>query len=339
MKIAVLGAGSWGGALSMVLAQNQHEVWLWSPNQDEIDKIAQTRRLLHKLPEVVLPESIHPEVDPSRFLRDVEMLVVAVPSKYIRSFGESFAPHILGAPKVVVSATKGLEVNTLSTMSAVLEETWRMPLHNELLSGIVALSGPSHAEEVARYLPTAVVAACPNPALAECTQAAFQTPRFRVYTHTDRVGVEIGAALKNVLAVAVGISDGLGFGDNARAALISRGLYELSQIGVRMGAKLETFAGLSGMGDLVVTCTSRHSRNRRFGELLARGYDTDNAEEEIGMVVEGISTVQAVPGLVEQHRVEMPIAQEVFRIVMENADPRQSVENLMMRQSKPEQLF
>lgn len=336
MMIGVLGAGSWGGALSISLANAGHRVFLWSNDSQEIDKLRRTRRLTHKLPDVVLPESVTPTTDPSDFTLESEMLVVAVPSKVIRDFASAFRPWLGGKVKIVVCATKGLESISLATMSAILEQEWLDELASGVLRGVAALSGPSHAEEVARALPTAIVAAHPNEAVAQAVQETFQTPRFRVYRNPDRLGVEIGAALKNVLAISVGVSDGLGFGDNARAALISRGLHEMSQAGALLGARPETFSGLSGLGDLVVTCTSRHSRNRRFGELIAKGYRPEEAEDEIGMVVEGVSTVLAVPSLVKRCEIELPISQEVYSVVIEGADPKQSVENLMLRESKPE---
>lgn len=334
-NIGVLGAGSWGAALAMVLNENGHNVFLWSNDENEISRIASTRRLLHKLPDVRLPDSIQAEADAS-FIAECELLVVAVPSKFIQVFAENFAPYLLGRPKIVISASKGLQSQSLGTLSELLEEIWAPQIASGTVRGVAALSGPSHAEEVARCMPTAIVAAHSDEAIACEIQDAFQNPRFRVYRNHDRRGVEIGAALKNVLAIAVGISDGLGFGDNARAALISRGLFELSQIGRCLGAQPETFIGLSGLGDLVVTCTSQHSRNRKFGEMIAKGYSPSDAEEEIGMAVEGVTTVQAVPNLVKTHQVELPISQEVYSVVMEGRDPRQAVENLMQRESKPE---
>lgn len=336
MKIGVFGAGSWGAALSMVLFSKGHQVTLWSNDRDEVDKIAKTRRLVHKLPEVRIPDEIRIATDAGQFMEEAELLLTAVPSKFMRSFAEAMAPQIYGKPKIVVNATKGLESGSLLTMSEILEACW---VKQDLpIRGVAALSGPSHAEEVARELPTAIVSAHPDEKLACAVQDVFQTPRFRVYTNEDRLGVEIGAALKNVMAVAVGISDGLGFGDNARAALISRGLYELSLVGRAMGARPETFTGLSGLGDLVVTCTSRHSRNRKFGELIAKGYSPDDAEEEIGMVVEGRTTVRALPDLKKKIQQDLPISEEVYAIAWESGDPRQAVERLMLRELKPERL-
>lgn len=336
MKIAVFGAGSWGAALSMVLHNKSHAVTLWSNDPEEVEKIARTRRLVHKLPEVRIPDEIAVTTEVGDFMEEAEMLVVAVPSKFMRSFAGTIAPRLSGRRKIAVNATKGLESGTLFTMSEILESLWKTP--GSPVCGVAALSGPSHAEEVAREMPTAIVAAHPEEGIAREVQEAFQSPRFRVYTNADRQGVEIGAALKNVMAIAVGISDGLGFGDNARAALIARGLYELSLAGRAMGAKAETFAGLSGLGDLVVTCTSRHSRNRRFGELLAKGYTPDEAEEEIGMVVEGRTTVRAIPDLKRKIRQELPISEEVYSIAWENGNPKEAVERLMLRELKPERL-
>lgn len=335
-RAGVLGAGSWGAALAIVLHDNGWDVSLWSNDAAEIERIRSTRRLLHRLPDVMLPPAIHAESDVDAFVKDAELLVVAVPSNVISSFAESFRPALSGSPKLVVSATKGIEALTLKTPSEQLEESWSDAIDSGAVRGVAALSGPSHAEETALGMPTAVVAAHHDDALAAEAQAAFQTERFRVYRNGDRRGVEIGAALKNVLAIAVGVSDGLGYGDNARAALISRGLHELSLIGAALGARQETFMGLSGLGDLVVTCTSRHSRNRRFGELIAKGYSTRDAVDEIGMAVEGVTAVKAVPKLIEACGGELPISQEVHSIVMEGRDPRQAVENLMKRETKAE---
>ncbi|MGI6455667.1 MAG: NAD(P)H-dependent glycerol-3-phosphate dehydrogenase [bacterium] len=335
MKIGIFGAGSWGTALAMTLVEKGHEITIWSNDPAEADKINKTRRLVHKLPEISVPDAIKVTARHQDFLPDAELLVVAVPSKFIRNFAESLAPHISGRNKIIVCATKGMEQETLLTMSDVLDEIWNPGVK---VRGVVALSGPSHAEEVARNLPTAVVSAHENETLAQEVQEIFQTPRFRVYTNTDRLGVEVGAAFKNVIAVAVGISDGLGFGDNARAALISRGLYELSLIGSALGAQPQTFSGLSGLGDLVVTCTSRHSRNRKFGELLAKGYRAEVAEEEVGMVVEGVTTVKSVPQLKKKYALELPISEEVYKIAIDGSDPKNAVERLMMRELKPERV-
>ncbi len=332
MKIGIYGSGSWGAALSLVLESKGHQVTLWSNETTEAEKIQSTRRLLHKLPDIVIPTSIMITDNDSEFMEAAEILVVAVPSKFLRPFAESIAPRLSGKPKIVVSATKGIEAGSLKTMSEILEEYW----NRDPIRGVVALSGPSHAEEVARMMPTAVVSAHRDATIAGIVQSSFQTPRFRVYTNQDARGVEIGAAMKNVIAIAVGISDGLGFGDNARAALISRGIYEMSRAGRGMGANPETFFGLSGLGDLVVTCTSRHSRNRKFGELIARGYSVSDAEEEIGMVVEGLSTVRAIPDLVKSIGEDLPISEEVYAITQSSEDPRRAVENLMQRELKSE---
>ncbi len=336
MKVGVFGAGSWGAALSMVLLRNKHQVYLWSNDPAEEEKIRKTRRLVRKLPEVSIPQEIEVTCDHNIFMEDAELLVVAVPSKLLRSFAGSMRGQFSGKPKIVVSATKGLEASSLYTMTEVLESLWCETNTTSIIKGVVALSGPSHAEEVARGLPTAVVSAHANENLARNVQETFLTSRFRVYTNEDRKGVEVGAALKNIIAIAVGISDGLGFGDNARAALISRGLYELSLAGKEMGTRAETFSGLSALGDLVATCTSRHSRNRKFGELVAKGYQAEDAEDEIGMVVEGVTTVKVIPDLQKKFSLELPISEEVYKIVFEGEDPKGAVERLMLRELKPE---
>lgn len=330
MKIAIYGAGSWGAALSIALQPNGHQVVLYSPFAEEAEKIAKSRRLMHKLPEIRLPDEVGVSSNLDECLAGAGMVVVAAPSKFIRPVAAELAAF--GGPlPLVVNVSKGIEEDTLCTMSEALEDALRGKA-----GAVAALSGPSHAEEVARGMPTAVVAAHPDAEIAERVRKVFQTPRFRVYTNADRKGVEAGAALKNVIAIAVGISDGLGFGDNARAALIARGLRELGRAGAAMGADPGTFSGLSGLGDLVVTCTSRHSRNRRFGELLAKGYGAAEAEEEIGMAVEGLTTVRAVPGIVKRYGIDMPISMEVRAIALEGGDPAAAVERLMQRESKPE---
>mgnify|MGYP002347194205 CR=1 FL=1 len=337
MKIGVFGAGSWGVALSMVLCDKGHDICVWSNDQEEVDKILKSRRLVHKLPEIRIPDKIGFTTDTQQFMEESQILLIAIPSKFMRSFAVTILPKLTGKPKLVVCATKGLESDTLKTMSEILEDHWLVP--TSPIYAIAALSGPSHAEEVARFLPTAIVAAHADMDIALEVQENFQAPLFRVYSNTDRKGVEVGAALKNVIAIAVGISDGLGFGDNARAALIARGLFELSIAGRAMEARPETFSGLSGLGDLVVTCTSRHSRNRKFGELLAKGYHPDEAEEEIGMVVEGRTAVLAIPDLRKKMKRDLPISEEVYSIVWENADPKEAVERLMLRELKPEGLL
>ncbi len=331
MKIGVLGSGSWGVALSIVLYDNGHEVKLWSHSEAEAYKLKQSRRLLHKLPEVTIPLDIHITHDETEVFHQTDLHVNTIPTKYIRAITQKYSTKLPNEPKIIVNGSKGMDAQSLETVSDMIEADW-----GDKIAGVVALSGPTHAEEVARGMPTAIVAASPNQEHAALVQEVFQSPRFRVYTNPDRKGVEIGAALKNVIAIAVGISDGLGFGDNARAALISRGIQELSRAGKCLGAMPETFNGLSGVGDLIVTCTSRHSRNRRFGELLAKGYSVEEAEEEVGMVVEGLNTVKAVPKIKEKLNEDMPIAEEVYAITHEGMNPKQAVERLMLRESKPE---
>lgn len=331
MKIGVLGSGSWGAALSIVLHGNGHEVTIWSHSVDEADKIRKTRRLLHKLPEITLPTDIHITHDATELFHQTDLYLNTLPTKYIRTFAQKNSIYLSDKQKIVVNASKGMDAETLDTVSDIIDAEWKGKI-----AGVVALSGPSHAEEVARNLPTAIVAASPVEEYANLVQEIFQSPMFRVYTNPDRKGVEVGAALKNVIAIAVGISDGLGFGDNARAALISRGIQELSRAGKALGAMPETFAGLSGVGDLIVTCTSQHSRNRKLGELIAKGYSITEAEEEIGMVVEGLTSVKAVPKIKAKANEDLPILEEVYAIAEEQINPKQAVERLMLRESKAE---
>ncbi len=327
--IGILGAGSWGAGLSMVLNRNGHPARIWTPFEQEAEQISRTRRLPHKLPGVVLPEGVGVTHELGSWLNELEALIVAVPSAFIASTAERLKEHLHNGV-LLVSCTKGIEAESCRTMTQVLQDA--LPG----VDAVVALSGPTHAEEVSRNLPTAIVAASTNEEAAKKVQALFQQTTFRVYTNLDILGVELGGALKNVIAIATGICDGLGYGDNARAALITRGLAEITRLAVRIGAQPDTFAGLSGMGDIIVTCTSRHSRNRKLGELLAQGYDLESAQEEIGMVAEGATTAKAIANLQARYEVEMPISAQVAGLLFENLEPKQAVNNLLSRAEKAE---
>ena len=310
IKIAVFGAGTWGIALARLLAVNGRDVTVWSAIPAELKSLSTTHRHPN-LPGMVLPSTMHYTADIAEACAGKDILLFAVPSVFVRSTAKKAAPHIPEG-QLIVDVAKGVEDKTLMTMSEIIEdELARQKRH----ARVVALSGPTHAEEVARDMPTLIVAASEDEEAAKAVQKAFSTPTFRVYTNTDRRGTELGGAVKNVIALAVGIALGLGYGDNAKAALITRGNAELSRLGIAMGCKPETFMGLSGMGDLIVTCTSMHSRNLHAGMLLGHGKSVEEAKTEVGQVVEGINALPAACRLAKKSRVEMPIVQSVDAIL------------------------
>lgn len=323
MKITVLGAGSWGVALAMLLDNNGHQVALWSPIDDEIGMLKKHREHKHNLPGITISDTIHITGDDQDALEGADMVVLAVPSRFVRSTMVRLKGAIKPA-QIIINVGKGLEDGTLYTLEQVIEE--ELP-HNT----IAVLSGPSHAEEVARNIPTSVVAACKDKAVVHRIQQAFMNEKFRVYGSTDVIGVEMGGSLKNVIALAAGISDGLGFGDNAKAALMTRGMAEIARLGVAMGGEVKTYNGLSGIGDLIVTCTSMHSRNRRAGILIGQGMSLEEAQAEVKMVVEGVYAAKAAKELAHKLGVEMPIIEEVNAVLFENKDPQTAVVNLMER--------
>ena len=329
MKITIIGDGGWGTALGLLLRQNGHEVTIWGPFADYLAEVRARRENVRYLPGVPLPVAIVWTADPDAAAAGAEAFVLAVPSKFFAEVCRRFAGRI--APQTpVVSVTKGLCAESRRRMSEIAAEILR---HDD----ISVLSGPSHAEEVARGLPTAVVvAAARNRQHAEIFQRLFSGPRFRVYTSCDPVGVELGGAVKNVIAIAVGVSDGLSFGDNSRAALITRGLAEMTRLACALGAQPETLAGLSGVGDLIVTCTSRHSRNRGVGERLGRGEKIAGILAGMNMVAEGVWNSRIVRQLARDRGVEMPISEQVHGFCYENLDPQQALVALMARDSKPE---
>lgn len=310
IKIAVFGAGTWGIALARLLAVNGRDVTVWSAIPAELKSLSTTHRHPN-LPGMVLPSTMHYTADIAEACAGKDILLFAVPSVFVRSTAKKAAPHIPEG-QLIVDVAKGVEDKTLMTMSEIIEdELARQKRH----ARVVALSGPTHAEEVARDMPTLIVAASEDEEAAKAVQKAFSTPTFRVYTNTDRRGTELGGAVKNVIALAVGIALGLGYGDNAKAALITRGNAELSRLGIAMGCKPETFMGLSGMGDLIVTCTSMHSRNLHAGMLLGHGKSVEEAKTEVGQVVEGINALPAACRLAKKYKVEMPIVQSVDAIL------------------------
>ena len=327
-KISVLGSGSWGMALALLLHNNGHEVLLWSARPENARKLREKRENPDRLPGVRLPDEIDVLTDMERALKDVDVTVLAVASPYIRSTAHKMAPFVCKDQKIV-NVAKGIEEKTLKTLSEVIEE--------EIPQGNVAvLSGPSHAEEVGRGLPTTCVISAHTQEAAEYLQSIFMSPVFRVYTTPDILGVELGGALKNVIALAAGTADGLGYGDNTKAALITRGITEIGRLGKKMGAQMETFYGLSGIGDLIVTCASKHSRNRKAGYLIGQGYTMEEAMKEVQMVVEGVYSARAARELAEKYEVEMPIITEVNRVLFEGKSAAEAVMDLMLRDKKVE---
>lgn len=330
--IAVLGAGSWGTALAYSLAAHGgHDVRLWARRPSLVDAIRQQGRNADYLPEVALPASIDVTTDARAAIDGCRLIVMATPSQSVRSVAGSLAEEI-GQDRVVVSVAKGIEVGTLLTTTGVLRDV----LPNADPSKVGVLYGPSHAEEVGQNQPTTVVAALPDPNIGKRVQEAFMTDHFRVYVNTDLIGVEIAGSVKNVMALAAGMSDGLELGDNAKAALVTRGLAEMKRLGYALGAHPSTFAGLAGLGDLVVTCFSRHSRNRYFGEQIGRGRSMDEVEAEMQMVAEGVKTTVSVRELAKREGVEMPITEAVHRILFERVRPEDAVYELMTRAAKHE---
>lgn len=320
MNILVAGSGGWGTALALSLLRNGHHVTLWSYCEEESQQLAQTGRNPF-LPGVELPKEFFYTWKPEA-AKDMEMIVFATPSFAVRSTAKAFAPY-LNEAVILVSVTKGIENGTGFRMSELIaQETGRE---------VVALSGPSHAEEVSRGIPTGVVAACRNRVLAERVQNAFMNEQLRVYTCPDQIGVELGAAHKNVIALCAGVCDGMGYGDNTKALLMTRGLAELARLGVAMGAMRQTFAGLAGVGDLIVTCTSMHSRNRRAGILIGEGKSVEAAMKEVGAVVEGYYAAQSAWELAQRNHVDMPITQAAYEVLYCGKEPEALINGLMRR--------
>ena len=320
MEIAVVGSGGWGTALAMLLHENRHELTLISYSKEESENLARTLTNPF-LPGVSLPEDIRYTADPAA-VSECTLVVVVPPSFAIRSTAERIAPY-LRPDVILVSATKGIEPDTGKRMSEIVAEVTGKK--------VVVLSGPSHAEEVSRRVPTGVVAACEDRLLAEIVQEVFMNDHFRVYTSSDPVGVELGAAMKNVIALCAGVCDGLGYGDNTKALLMTRGLTEVARLGMKLGSRTDTFAGLTGIGDLIVTCTSMHSRNRRAGILIGNGMSVDEAMKEVGSVVEGYYAAKAVKLLGERMGVDMPITQAAYRVLYEGAAVGSALGSLMSR--------
>lgn len=334
MKIGILGAGTWGAALALLLANNNHTVTLWSLISDEIDELKRTSR--HKnLPGAELPEGIEYTTDISRAASS-ELVIFVVPSQFMRSTAELAAPYFVDGV-LVASASKGIEKDTLFSMTEIIEDV----IHSTnptLVYEVVALSGPTHAEEVAKGLPTSIVAAADKESTALRVAEVFSSTCMRAYANTDVKGVELCGALKNIIAIAAGANRGMGFGDNSTAMLITRGMAEITRIGLAMGCERSTFMGLAGIGDLIVTATSVHSRNNRCGELIGKGYTYEQAAEKIGMVVEGYHALDAAIAISEKYGVEMPITRAVYDCVKLGKDPRVAMLELMTRGLKNESL-
>ncbi len=327
-KIHVIGAGSWGTALARLLCDNGHEVLMWTCIESEVEMLNEKHEHTEKLPGVRLPEKLTATLDMEEVLLDPDMVVLAVPSPFSRSTLKEMAKYA-GPGLKVVSVAKGVEDETFLTIGRIIEEELTDPV-------VAALSGPSHAEEVVRGLPTSVVAASKDRAFAEEVQNVFMSPVFRVYVNPDVLGVELGGSLKNVIALAAGIADGLGYGDNCKAALITRGIHEISNLAVKMGARSETLYGLSGIGDLIVTCASKHSRNRNAGYLIGQGRTMEEAMAEVKQIVEGVYSAKAAYHLSLKFGTAMPIVEEVHKVLFEGKNAREAVAELMLRDKRVE---
>lgn len=327
-KITVLGAGSWGTAIAVLLNDIGHEVTLWTIYEKEAERLRADREQKEYLPGVRIDENIKITSSREEAAKNADIIVIVIPSTHIRELLTDFKPY-LNERQILVNCSKGLEEGSLLRISQVMAEV--VPVCRRAV-----LSGPSHAEEVSRRIPTTVVAASEDVETAKEIQGVFMSPVFRVYTNTDIAGVELGAALKNVIALAAGVSDGMGYGDNTKAALMTRGIVEIARLGEAMGADRHTFSGLSGIGDLIVTCTSMHSRNRRAGILLGQGKSLKEALDEVHMVVEGVNTAKAAYELSLKYNVEMPIVQEIYLMLFENKDVKAVVYDLMTRDEKHE---
>lgn len=327
-EVSVIGAGSWGIALALLLSKNGNNVTVWSIVKEEIDMLNEKREHIDKLPGVSLPDSMVFTTDLEMAVKGKEVLVIAVPSVFTRSTANKMKEFVKDG-QIIVNVAKGIEETTLMTLSDIIEE--EIPQAN-----VAVLSGPSHAEEVGRGVPTTIVVGAKTEETATYLQNMFMNDVFRVYTSSDILGMELGGSLKNVVALAAGIADGLGYGDNTKAALITRGIAEISRLGVAMGGKAETFYGLTGIGDLIVTCASVHSRNRKAGVLMGQGKTMEEAMKEVKMVVEGVYSAKAAMLLSKKYNVSMPIIEQVNLILFENKSADEAVKDLMFRDKRAE---
>ncbi|MGY4690123.1 NAD(P)H-dependent glycerol-3-phosphate dehydrogenase [Salibacterium sp. K-3] len=331
-RVAVIGAGSWGTALASVLAENRHDVRLWTRREDHAEEINQNHTNRKYLPDFKLPRDIRAFTDLETCTAGTDFILLVVPAKAVRDMMKDLQPFI-SEQTVLIHASKGIEPDTSKRISEVMEEERTGKAGKDT----VVLSGPSHAEEVCEKQPTTVTVSSHQSEAAEAVQELFMNHYFRVYTNQDMIGVEIGGALKNIIALGIGMTDGLGYGDNAKAAFMTRGLAEISRLGVTMGANPLTFNGLSGLGDLIVTCFSHHSRNRRAGDKIGRGARLEDVLDEMGMVVEGVRTTKAVYGLAREQKVEMPITEALYDVLFEDTKPEEAVRQLMARERKHEE--
>ena len=327
-KISIIGAGSWGTALAVVLHKNGHELTVWSALAPEIEMLKEKHEQADKLPGVILADDIVFTTDLKEAIEGTQMLVLAVPSPFTRSTAHSMQPYVAEG-QLIVSVAKGIEEDTLMTLSTIIKD--EIPQCD-----VAVLCGPSHAEEVGAGLPTTLVAGAKTRETAEHVQNTFMNEVLRVYTSPDVLGMEIGSSLKNVIALAAGMADGLGYGDNTKAALITRGISEMGRLALAMGAKFETLSGLTGMGDLIVTCASKHSRNRKAGFLMGQGYTMQQAMDEVKMVVEGVYSAKAAIELAEKYQVSMPIIEQVNEVLFDDKPAKDAVVELMLRDKKVE---
>lgn len=329
-KITILGGGSWGTALSKLLSENGNEVTVWLRDENQCKELSSKRVNEKYLPNVKIPGDIVFTSDINESVKNAEIILIVTPTQMVRSVLKQIK-HEYKTDKIIVNASKGIEVGTLNRVSEIVaQET------NNCTFAV--LTGPSHAEEVGLGMPTAITVACDDKKVCELIQDVFMSLYFRVYTNDDVVGAELGGALKNIIALGAGISDGVGYGDNAKAALMNRGIVEIARLGVALGADIHTFSGLSGIGDLIVTCTSKHSRNRNAGYLIGQGYTKDEAIKKVGMVVEGISTTYAAYFLAKKMNIDMPIVDAMYDILENNADVKETVNKLMIREKKDEKM-
>ena len=333
LNIGVLGAGSWGTALAILLNKNGHKVTLWSAVEAEREEILKFRTLSKRLPGIKIPEEISITDDLKEACENKDLIVFAVASPFVRATAAKAAPFI-DRKIPVVNVAKGIEEESLNTLVEVIESEFIKD--NEDKGDIAVLSGPSHAEEVSTGMPTTAVVGAFTEKTACFIQDAFMTERFRVYTSPDVTGIELGGSLKNVIALAAGVIDGLGYGDNSKAALITRGISEIGRLGIKLGGKLETFAGLSGIGDLIVTCCSTHSRNHNAGFLIGKGKTADEAMKEVGQVVEGVYSAKAALKLSKKYDVDMPIVEKMNEVLFEGKNPKEAVTELLLRDKKTE---
>jgi len=328
MNISVIGSGSWGTAVAVMLANKGYDIKLWSWIQEETDRLCADRENKEFLPGIAFPDNITCSHDVKYCIEGADLIITAAPSPATRTTAKTMAPFVKEGQKII-NISKGLEKGTLKRLSEVYKE--EIPQ-----ADISVMSGPSHAEEVSKGLPTMNVVASTTDETAKFIQDVLMSDNFRIYTSTDIIGVELGGALKNVIALCAGISDGMGYGDNTKAALMTRGIAEISRLGIAMGASTETFAGLSGIGDLIVTCTSMHSRNRRAGILIGQGYSLEETLEKVHMVVEGVNTATAAYELGKQYGVEMPVTEQAYKVLFEGESVKDAALNLMTREKKGE---